>query len=277
LQTETEHWVDVIPHRSDVLIEDVEIFNNYIVLQERIKGLNKLRVIHQDKDYYIDINEETYTLYISYNPQINTNSFRYVYNSMTTPSSVIEFNMETQEKKVLKEQEIPDGNFDKSNYKSERLWVQARDGEKIAVSLVYHKKIDRSKSNPLLLYGYGSYGITVDPGFSTSRLSLLNRGYIFAIAHVRGSEYLGRKWYEDGKFLKKKNTFFDFIDVAKNLINQNYTSSKQLSAMGGSAGGLLMGAIINYEPKLFNSIVAQVPFVDVLTTMLDESIPLTTG
>ena len=275
--TEMQIWKEVIPHREDVLIEDVEIFNDFIVMQERSKGLNRLRIFSEQNDYYIDFDEETYTLYMSYNPQMAISTFRYVYNSMTTPSSVIEFDIKTQEKKVLKEQEVPGGQFDKNNYQSERLWATARDGKKVPVSLVYHKGLKLDGNNPLLLYGYGSYGITVDPGFSTTRLSLLDRGFIFAIAHIRGSEYLGRAWYEDGKFLHKKNTFFDFIDVAKHLIDHKYTSPENLSAMGGSAGGLLMGAIMNERPDLFHNIVAQVPFVDVLTTMLDDSIPLTTG
>ncbi len=275
--TEMQNWEEVIPHRKDVLIEDVEIFNDFIVMQERSNGLNRLRILSKKDDYYINFDEETYTLYVSYNPQMKTNSFRYVYNSMTTPSSVIEFDIDTQQKTILKEQEVPGGNFDKNNYQSERLWATARDGKKVPVSVVYRKGLNLDGNNPLLLYGYGSYGITVDPGFSTTRLSLLDRGFIFAIAHIRGSEYLGRAWYEDGKFLHKKNTFFDFIDVAKHLIEQKYTSSENLSAMGGSAGGLLMGAIMNENPELFHNIVAQVPFVDVLTTMLDDTIPLTTG
>ena len=275
--TEMTHWQEVIAHRKDVLIEDVEIFNTFIVLQERNNGLNRLRVFDTETDYYINFDEETYTLYMSYNPQMDSNSFRYVYNSMTTPSSVIEFDIKTQTKTVLKEQEVPGSVFDKNNYQSERVWATARDGKKIPVSLVYRKGMKRDGNNPLLLYGYGSYGITVDPGFSTTRLSLLDRGFVFAIAHIRGSEYLGRKWYEDGKFLHKKNTFFDFIDVAEYLIEQKYTSAEKLSAMGGSAGGLLMGAVMNERPDLFHNIVAQVPFVDVLTTMLDDSIPLTTG
>ena len=196
---------------------------------------------------------------------------------MTTPASVIEFDIETREKKLLKEQEIPDGKFDKNNYRSQRIWVTVRDGERVPVSMVWHKDTDLKQPNPLLLYGYGAYGITVDPGFSTKRLSLLDRGFVFAIAHIRGGEYLGRPWYEAGKLLRKKNTFNDFVDVASYLIDNKFTAKEQLYAMGGSAGGLLMGTVINQAPELFNGVVAQVPFVDVLTTMLDESIPLTTG
>lgn len=276
-QTDSKHWKELIPHRNDVLLEDVEVFNDFFILEERKLGLNKLRVISDKDDFYIDVDEETYNLQIGYNPEMNTRKFRYLYNSMTTPSSVYEFDIDTHQKKLLKEQEIPDSTFDKNNYQSKRLWVPSRDGKKIPVSLVYRKDINLEKTNPLLLYGYGSYGITIDPGFSTTRLSLLDRGFIFAIAHVRGGEYLGRPWYEDGKLLKKKNTFNDFIDVARYLINKKYTAAHQLFAMGGSAGGLLMGAVINQAPDLFKGIVAQVPFVDVLTTMLDDTIPLTTG
>jgi len=278
-ETRMNQWQDFIPHRTEVLLEDVEIFQDFLLLTERKKGLNMLRIVCEKKkeDFYIDFDEETYTLYVSYNPEMNTHKFRYVYNSMTVPSSVVEYDVDTKTKQVLKEQEIPGENYDKNEYESVRLWAPARDGKKVPISVVYKKGLKLNGNNPLLLYGYGSYGITVDPGFSTSRLSLLKRGFVFAIAHIRGSEYLGRPWYEDGKLLQKKNTFYDFIDAAKYLISEKYTSSKHLYAMGGSAGGLLMGAVSNYEPELFNGLVAQVPFVDVLTTMLDESIPLTTG
>ncbi len=275
--TLSEQWQEFIPHRPDVMLEDLDIFDDFMVLQERKQGLNKLRIISETKDYYIDFEEETYNVYIGYNPEMSAKDFRFVYNSMTTPASVIQYNPASKHKTVLKEQEIPDGKFDKNNYRSQRIWVTARDGQQIPVSMVWHKDTPIEQPNPLLLYGYGSYGITVDPGFSTTRLSLLNRGFVFAIAHVRGSEYLGRPWYEAGKLLNKKNTFNDFVDVAKYLNEQNYTTTQQLYAMGGSAGGLLMGAVMNQAPELFHGIVAQVPFVDVLTTMLDDSIPLTTG
>ncbi len=276
-ETGMENWQDVIPHRKEVLIDDVEIFNDYMVLQEKENGLNRLRIITEKEDYPIDMKEETYTLHISYNPEMDTRKFRYVYTSMTTPASVLEYDIDTKKSTLLKEQEIPGGKFDKNNYESVRLWATARDGVKVPVSLVYKKGLKLDGKNPLLLYGYGSYGITVDPGFSSSRLSLLDHGFVFAIAHIRGGEYLGRPWYENGKLLKKKNTFYDFIDVSKFLIDQKYTSPEHLYAMGGSAGGLLMGAVINYNPELYKAVVAQVPFVDVVTTMLDESIPLTTG
>ncbi len=276
-KTSMDNWREVIAHRPNVLIDDVEVFDDYMVLQEKENGLNRLRIITEKEDYPIKMDEETYTLYMAYNPEMKTRKFRYIYTSMTTPSSVIEYDIDTKKSTLLKEQEIPGGKFDKNNYESVRLWATARDGEKVPVSLVYKKGLKLDGKNPLLLYGYGSYGITVDPGFSPSRLSLLDRGFVFAIAHIRGGEYLGRPWYENGKLLKKKNTFYDFIDVSKFLIDKKYTSPEHLYAMGGSAGGLLMGAVINYNPELYKAVVAQVPFVDVVTTMLDESIPLTTG
>ncbi len=276
-QTDMEHWQEFIPHRREIMLEDAEVFDRFIVLQEREKGLNRLRILKDQQDFYVNFPEETYNIYMSYNPEMDTEKFRFVYNSMTTPSSVIEYDTATQQQTVLKEQEIPGGHFVKNNYESIRLWAPARDGKLIPVSIVYRKGMRRNGKNPLLLYGYGSYGITVDPNFSTTRLSLLDRGFIFAIAHIRGGEYLGRPWYEAGKLLLKKNTFNDFIDVARYLTNEKYTSKEHLYAMGGSAGGLLMGAVMNEAPDLFKGIVAQVPFVDVVTTMLDDSIPLTTG
>ena len=278
-KTLKESWEEVIPHREDVLLEDISIFKNFLVVEERSNGLNKIRIIRWDKteDFYLPFEEETYSAGVYFNPEFDTNIIRYGYNSMTTPSSVIDFNVDTKEKEVKKEQQVLGGKFDKSNYKSERLWANGRDGVKIPISLVYNKNTKISKDTPLLLYGYGSYGHTIDAGFSTTRLSLLDRGFIFAIAHVRGSEYLGRNWYENGKLLNKHNTFYDFIDCSKYLIEQKYTSKEHLYASGGSAGGLLMGAIINMNPELYNGVLASVPFVDVVTTMLDDSIPLTTG
>lgn len=278
-KTNKENWKDVIPHRKDVLLEDISIFKDFLVVEERSNGLNKIRIIRWDKseDFYLPFEEETYSAGVYFNPEYNTNVIRYGYNSMTTPNSVIDFNVDDKTKIIKKEQEVLGGDFDKNNYKSERIWAKASDGTNIPISLVYHKNTKLDKNTPLLLYGYGSYGYTIDAGFSTTRLSLLNRGFVFAIAHVRGSEYLGRNWYESGKLLHKKNTFTDFIACAKHLILKKYTSEKHLYANGGSAGGLLMGAIINMQPELFNGVVANVPFVDVLTTMLDETIPLTTG
>ena len=278
-KTSKENWVEIIPHREDVLIEDISIFKDFLVVEERSNGLCEIRIMRWDgtEDYYLPFGEETYAAGVYSNPEFDTNVIRYGYNSMTTPSSVIDFNVETRAKEIKKEQQVLGGDFDKINYKSERLWATANDGTKIPMSLVYHKNTQLNEGTPLLLYGYGSYGITVDAGFSTTRLSLLDRGFVFAIAHVRGSEYLGRKWYESGKLLQKINTFTDFIDCAKYLIDKKYTSREHLYASGGSAGGLLMGTVINMEPELFNGVIASVPFVDVVTTMLDDSIPLTTG
>ena len=279
MKTSQENWEEVIPHRADVLLEDISIFKDFLVIEERINGLCKIRIMRWDgsEDFYLPFEEETYSAGIYYNPEFDTNVIRYGYNSMTTPSSVIDFNVDAKTKEIKKEQQVLGGKFDKNNYKSERLWSTAKDGTKIPISLVYHKNTKLSEKTPLLLYGYGSYGITIDAGFSSTRLSLLDRGFVYAIAHVRGSEYLGRTWYENGKLLQKINTFTDFIDCANYLIEKKYTSSKHLYASGGSAGGLLMGAVINMKPDLFNGIIAAVPFVDVLTTMLDDSIPLTTG
>lgn len=278
-KTTSEHWEEVIPHREEVLLEDMDIFKNYLVLSERYNGLNRIRIMSWDnqEDYYLPFDNETYTAYTGNNPDFDTTILRYGYNSLTTPASVIDFNMETKESEVKKEQQVQDPNFHKENYLSERIWATAEDGTQIPISLVYKKGIQRDGRNPVLQYAYGSYGHTTDPSFSTSRLSLLDRGFIFAIAHVRGGEYLGRNWYEDGKMLTKKNTFTDFIDCSKYLLEQKYTSAKHLYAMGGSAGGMLMGGILNMAPQLYNGVIAAVPFVDVVTTMLDDSIPLTTG
>ncbi|WP_432264588.1 S9 family peptidase [Autumnicola lenta] len=277
-RTEMQNWVDVIPHRKDYLLEDIDIFKDFLVVGERNNGLNKIRIIRWDnnEEYYIPFDNETYTAYTSINPAFNTSILRYTYNSLTTPTSVVDFNMETGEKTVLKEQEVL-GDFDKDHYQSDRIWATAEDGTKIPVTMVYRKGMERNGENPLLQYAYGSYGSTIDPYFSSVRLSLLDRGFIYAIAHIRGGEYLGRGWYEDGKLFNKRNTFTDYIDVSKHLINEKYTSAKHLYAMGGSAGGLLMGVVINMAPQLYNGVIAAVPFVDVVTTMLDDSIPLTTG
>jgi len=278
-KTASENWKEVIAHRENVLVEDFEIFKEYLVVSERDNGLNKIQIQRWDgtASYYLPFKNETYTANTMQNMEFDTNILRYSYNSLTTPASVIDFNMKTKEQTIMKEQEVLGGKFDKDNYESERIWATAADGTKIPVSIVYRKGIKKDGTNPLLQYGYGSYGYTIDPSFSSSRLSLLDRGFIFAIAHVRGGEYLGRKWYEEGKLLKKKNTFTDFIDVSKHLIAEGYTSKEHLYASGGSAGGLLMGAIMNMAPQLYNGVIAAVPFVDVVTTMLDDSIPLTTG
>ena len=274
-----ENWVEVIPHREEVLLEGFEIFKNYLVLEERMEGLLQLKIINTNDDsfHYLPFSDPTYTAYIGLNLEFDTEKLRFGYTSLSQPSSTFEYDMKERTTTLLKQQEVLGEQFSPENYVSERIWATARDGKKVPISLVYHKDTPKSAETPLLLYGYGSYGHTIDASFSNVRLSLLNRGFIYAIAHVRGGEYMGREWYEDGKMLFKKNTFFDFIDAAKYLVKESYTSEKHLYAMGGSAGGLLMGAIINYEPELFNAIVAQVPFVDVVTTMLDETIPLTTG
>ena len=277
--TRVENWSEVIQHRKDVLLENIDIFKDYLVISERSNGLNQIRVKRWDgsSDYYLPFDNETYTCYTGTNVDFDTEILRYGYNALTTPASVIDFNMNTKTKTVLKEQEVLGGEFDKNNYVSERIWATAEDGTRIPMSVVYRKDVKKNGTNPLLQYAYGSYGSTVDPYFSTIRLSLLDRGFIYVITHIRGGEYLGRQWYEDGKLLHKKNTFTDFTACSRHLIKERYTSSEHLYAMGGSAGGLLMGAIINEASELYNGVIAAVPFVDVITTMLDDSIPLTTG
>ena len=279
LATAKENWVDVIPHREEVLIEDIDIFSHFLVVTERFNGLNTIRIMPWSGEgaYYLPFESETYTAYTSTNVDFDTDILRYGYQSMATPASIIDFNMKTLEKQIMKEQEVLGGKFDKNNYTEERVWAIAQDGTKVPISMVYRKELKKDGSNPLLQYAYGSYGYSMDATFSSTRLSLLDRGFIFAIAHIRGGEDLGRQWYEDGKLLNKKNTFTDFIDCSNFLIAEKYTSSSHLYAEGGSAGGLLMGAIANMAPELYNGIIAQVPFVDVVTTMLDDTIPLTTG
>jgi len=278
--TTKENWKDLIPHREDVLLEGIDIFKDYLVVSERFNGLSHIKIQpwqNQDQSYYLPFESETFTAYTTTNIDFDTEILRYGYQSMATPSSVIDFNMRTKEKMVKKEQEVLGGKFDKENYTEERVWATATDGTKIPISLVYKKDLKKDGTNPLLQYAYGSYGSTMEPYFSTVRLSLLDRGFIYAIAHIRGGEDLGREWYENGKLLKKKNTFTDYIDCSKFLIDQKYTSPQHLYAEGGSAGGLLMGVVLNDAPELYNGVIAQVPFVDVVTTMLDDSIPLTTG
>jgi oligopeptidase B len=277
--TEKENWVEVIPHREDVLLEDIEIFKNYLVVEERANGLNTIKIMpwSGEEAYFLPFDSETYTASTSSNVDFDTDILRYSYQSLATPSSVIDFNMKTKEKFIQKEQQVLGGKFDKNNYKEERVWATAGDGTKVPISLVYKKDLVKNGENPLLQYAYGSYGYSIDASFSSTRLSLLDRGFIFAITHIRGGEDLGRHWYENGKLLKKKNTFTDFIDCSKFLIAEKYSSPQHLYAEGGSAGGLLMGAIVNMAPELYHGIIAQVAFVDVVTTMLDETIPLTTG
>lgn len=278
-KTTKENWTEVIPHREDTYLEEAEIFKDFLVLQERKNGLAQLRIKKWNDpktDYYVDFGEEAYTAGISINPDFDSKVLRYGYSSLTTPSSTFDFNMETREKTLLKEQEVV-GDFDKNNYVSKRIYATADDGTKIPVSLVYRKGIELDGDNPTLQYAYGSYGYSTNPGFNSARLSLLDRGFVYAIAHVRGGQEMGRQWYEDGKMMNKKNTFTDFIDVSEYLIEQKYTKPDKLFAQGGSAGGLLMGAIVNMRPDLYKGVHAAVPFVDVITTMLDTSIPLTTG
>ncbi|RKS02523.1 S9 family peptidase [Flavobacterium sp. 102] len=277
--TTKENWVDVIAHREDVLLEDIDIFKNYLVVAERANGLNQIRIMPWNGvgEYYLPFDSETYTAYTTTNLDFDTEILRFSFQSLATPSSVFDFNMKTKTKTLLKEHEVLGGQFDKNNYTEERLWAKAKDGTQVPISMVYRKGIKKDGNNPTLLYAYGSYGATMDCYFSSVRLTLLDRGFIFAIAHIRGGEDLGRQWYEDGKLLKKKNTFTDFIDCSQFLIDAKYTSTKHLYAEGGSAGGLLIGAIVNMAPSLYHGVIAQVPFVDVITTMLDDTIPLTTG
>lgn len=278
-KTEKENWEEVIAHRPDVFLEGVEIFKKYLVLDERKEGLTRLRVIPWDgsQEHYIDMGEEVYTASISVNPEFDSELLRYRYSSLTTPNTTLDYHMTQQEKTVLKQDEVLGGSFDPANYEAKRIYATADDGKQIPMSIVYRKGMKLDGSNPTLLYGYGSYGYTMDPEFRSTRLTLLDRGFVYAIAHIRGSQVNGRPWYEDGKLLKKKNTFTDFNDCAEQLIKDKYTSADHLYAMGGSAGGLLMGAIINLQPELYHGVIAAVPFVDVVTTMLDEDIPLTTS
>ena len=278
VKTGMKYWKEVIPHREDVLLEDYDVFNKYLALQERINGLTEIRILSHNgkKDFYIEFEEQTYLVYLSTNLDFDTDLLRYGYTSMTIPNSVYDYNMKTGDAELLKRQEVV-GGYDPDEYFAERLFATASDGAKVPISLVYKKGIAKDGSNPTVLYAYGSYGSSMDPYFSSVRLSLLDRGFVYAIAHVRGGEEMGRWWYEDGKLLKKKNTFTDFISCAEFLIAEKFTSSEKIFAMGGSAGGLLVGAVVNMRPELFKGVIAAVPFVDVVTTMQDESIPLTTG
>ncbi len=276
-KTSQENWKEVIAHKSNVLLEDIEVFRDYLVVSERRDGLTELRVVswEDNSSYDVEFNETTYSVALNKNPEFNTSELRFEYTSMTTPASIFQMDMSSQKRTLLKQQ-IVLGDFDSSNYQAERHFATARDGTKVPISLVYRKGRKEGQPSPLLLYSYGSYGYSMDPYFSSVRLSLLNRGFVYAIAHIRGGQEMGRYWYEEGKLLNKKNTFTDFIDCGKYLIEKKYTTENQLFAQGGSAGGLLMGAVINMQPDLFRGAIADVPFVDVVTTMLDDSIPLTT-
>jgi oligopeptidase B len=273
-----ENWEEVMGHRGDVLLEGIEIFRDYLVVVERGKGLIQIRIKpwSGESEHYLDFEDPAYSTRPTSNYDYETSLLRYGYTSMKTPYSVYDYDMATREKKLLKRQEVLAG-FDSNNYECERLQATARDGAKVPVSVVYRKGLQKDGTNPLLLYGYGSYGSSMDAGFDSYRISLLDRGFIYAIGHIRGGEEMGRQWYEDGKLLKKKNTFTDFIDCGRYLVKNRYTSSDRLFIRGGSAGGLLIGAVINMEPDLFKGAIAGVPFVDVVTTMLDDSIPLTSN
>lgn len=274
--TEKENWVEVIGHRDDVFLQSFSILKDYLVVSEKKEGINQLRVMPWDgNEYYIDFEEEVYTVGPNINLDFDSDLFRFSYTSMTTPNSIYDFNLKTKERKLLKQQEVL-GGFDKNNYETKRIYATAMDGTKIPMTIVYKKGMEKNGNNPAVIYGYGSYGATMDPRFSLQILPLLDRGFVYAIAHIRGGQINGRAWYEDGKLLKKMNTFTDFNDCAQFLIDEGYTNSEKLFARGGSAGGLLMGACMNLKPDLYKGVLAHVPFVDVVTTMLDESIPLTT-
>ena len=277
-KTAKPNWKEKIAHRQDTLLQGIEIFKDYMVLSERAKANTLMRVIDQKsgQKHYLNFGEEAYTVYPSTNLDFDTELLRYGYTSLTTPSSTYDYNMRTKERKLLKQQEVV-GGYNPDDYQTERLWATADDGTQVPMSIVYKKGMKKDGSNPTLLYAYGSYGSSTNPTFSITRLSLLERGFVYAIAHIRGGQEMGRQWYEDGKMFKKKNTFTDYIDCAEFMIEQKYTNPDKLFAMGGSAGGLLMGAVVNMRPELFKGVVAKVPFVDVITTMEDESIPLTTG
>jgi len=277
-KTNASHWTELIPHRSDVLIEGVTEFKDFLVVQERKDGLINMRFrnLTDNTEHYLNFGEAAYSASMGNNPEYNSTNFRYGYTSLTTPYSTFDYNMVSKEKKLMKQQEVL-GGYDATNYVTERLYATAKDGTKVPISLVYKKGFNKDGKAPLLLYAYGSYGASMDASFNSTRLSLLNRGFVYAIAHIRGGEDLGRQWYEDGKMMKKKNTFTDFIDCGEFLVKEKYTSKDHLYAQGGSAGGLLMGAIANMAPDLWHGVLAHVPFVDVVNTMLDESIPLTTN
>jgi oligopeptidase B len=273
-----ECWQELIPHRQDVFLGDFEIFKDFLVLEERKRGLNQIRIIpwKGSGEHYLEFDEPAYRVHLDMNLEFDTTTLRFEYTSMKTPPSIYDYDMVTRAKTLLKREEVL-GGFNPDNYASERLHAPAPDGTEIPLSIVYRKGTQKDGQNPLLLYGYGAYGLSIDAAFASPRLSLIDRGFVYAIAHIRGGQELGRQWYEDGRLLKKKNTFADFIACAECLIREGFTNPSRLFAMGRSAGGLLMGAITNMRPDLFRGVVAEVPFVDVVTTMLDPSIPLTTG
>lgn len=273
-----ENWHEIVPHRDNVYLGDFELFKDYVVLEERARGLTQIRIVpwSGQGDHYLRFDEPAYRASLGANLEFDTTRLRFEYTSMKTPVSIYDYDMTTRQRTLLKREEVL-GGFDSDSYITERLHVRAADGAEIPLSVLYRKGLTRNGDNPLLLYGYGSYGVSIDAAFQSPRLSLADRGFVFAIAHIRGGQEMGRQWYEDGKLLKKRNTFTDFITCAEFLIREEFTRPEKLFAMGRSAGGLLMGAISNMRPDLFRGIVAEVPFVDVVTTMLDSSIPLTTG
>ncbi|MEX0845089.1 MAG: S9 family peptidase [Balneolaceae bacterium] len=276
--TSKNNWKEVVPHREDVLLNGIEVFQDYLVISERSNALTHLKVIDQNTndEHYLDFDEDAYVVYPSTNPEFDTETLRFGYSSLTTPNSIFDYNMKSREKELMKQEEVV-GGHDPDNYETERFFAEARDSVMIPVSVVYKKSVEKSSETPLLLYSYGSYGSSTDPRFNSTLLSLLDRGFIYAIAHIRGGQEMGRQWYEDGKMFNKINTFTDFIDVAKYLEENGYSSAPHMYARGGSAGGLLMGAVVNMAPDQFNGVIAAVPFVDIVSTMLDETIPLTTN
>ncbi len=277
-KTQSSNWKEIIPNRNDVLLEGIDEFKDFIVLTERKNGLTQLTIqsLADGKEHVLDFGEPAYAAWPGANPDYNSSTLRYQFASLVTPSSTIDYNMATRDKKLMKQAEVI-GGYNAADYVTERLYATAKDGTKIPISIVYKKGFEKNGKAPLLLYGYGSYGNSIDAYFGSGRLSLLNRGFAYGIAHIRGGQEMGRQWYEDGKLMKKMNTFTDFIDCGEFLVKEKYTSKEHLYAEGGSAGGLLMGAVINLAPDMWNGVVAAVPFVDVVNTMLDESIPLTTN
>ena len=277
-RTGISNWKEVLPHRETVHLLSLEVFKDHLVINERKNGLRQLRIINQQtgNDEYIKFDEETYTSWVSINEEFDTDILRFSYSSLVTPTSTFDYNMNSEQRSLLKQDEVV-GGYDSNKYMSKRMYASARDGNSVPISIVYRKDLKEPEAQNLLLYGYGAYGNTIDPFFRSSRLSLLDRGFIYAIAHIRGGQVFGRQSYDDGKMMNKKNTFYDFIDAGKYLVNQKITNSDKLFALGGSAGGLLIGAVVNMEPSLWKGAIAAVPFVDVVTTMADPTIPLTTG
>ncbi len=271
-----DNWKEFIPHREEVKLEYLDVFRDYLVVYERVNGLKKIRVMDLTKvtDYHLDFDEPVYVIYGGFNPDFNSTKLRFTYMSMITPRTVYDYDMVKKTKELKKQKEVL-GGYDSSLYQTERIYATASDGKKVPMSILYNKRMEKNGKNPVYLYGYGAYGSTMDPYFSSNRFSLINRGFVFVIAHIRGGGYLGRSWYEDGKLLRKKNSFSDFISCAEHLIAEKYASPEHLVISGGSAGGLLIGAVVNMRPELFKAVVADVPFVDVVNTMLDPTIPLT--